>query len=41
MLISKCTVCDTKNLRFVKEQEASKFVENIDKAIVSPFAATC
>ena len=40
MLVSKCTVCDTKKLRFIKEQEASKFAENIDEAIISPFAAT-
>ena len=40
MPLSKCAVCDTKKLRFSKEQTASKFLDNIDEAIISPFVAT-
>ena len=29
MLLSKCTVCDSKKLRFIKEQEASWLLSNV------------
>ena len=39
MLSSKCAVWDSKNLRFIKEQEASRFSNDIGKVIISPFVA--
>ena len=29
MLLSKCAVCDSKELRFIKEQEASGLLSNL------------
>ena len=37
MLLSKCVLCDSKKSRFIKQQEASGFLEDIIKAIISPF----
>ena len=31
MLLSKCAVCDGKKLRFIKEQEASGLLSNLNK----------
>ena len=39
MLFSKCVVCDSKRLRFMKEQEGSGFLADMGKAIISPFNA--
>ena len=38
MLSSNCAVCGSKILRSFKEQEASGFLEDIGKAIMSSFA---
>ena len=38
MLSSNCAICGSKILRFIKDQEASAFLEDIGKAIISPFA---
>ena len=29
LLLSKCEVCDSKNLKFIKEQEASGFLSSL------------
>ena len=29
MLLSKCTVCESKNLKFIKEQEARGLLSNL------------
>ena len=34
MLLSKCALCDSNKSRFIKEQEASGFLEDIGKAII-------
>ena len=30
MLLSKCAVCNSRKLRFTKEQEASELLRNLD-----------
>ena len=35
MLVSKCAVCDSKKLKFIKEQEASGLVSRLVKATSS------
>ena len=35
MLLSKRAVCDSKKSRFIKEQEASGFLKDTDKDIIS------
>ena len=39
MLFSKCMVCDSKRLRFKKEQEGSGFLADMGKSIILPFIA--
>ena len=33
MLLSKCAVCDSKKLKFIKEQEASGLLSSLGKKI--------
>ena len=36
MLLSKCQVCDSKKLKFIKEQEASRLLSSV--GIKTPFS---
>ena len=38
MTFSKCAVCDTKKLRFIKEKEASELLSSL--GIMAPFSKT-
>ena len=33
MLLSKCTVCNSKNSRFIKEQKASRFFKRLSSSL--------
>ena len=36
MLLSKCTVCDIKNLKFIKEQEVGGLLSSLGITLVGP-----
>ena len=36
MVLSKCAVCDSKKLKYIKEQEASEFLSSLGIGIKTP-----